>query len=723
MRASLIFPPATDPRAPHLALPYLAAVLRRAGVPTQLLDADIGGLLALLTPDRIAAGVERLKKKLQSPGGPDQQTSTRLLTRGEALVEEMPGALEVLRDKKRFYDANRFHAAREAILDAVELASAAADRPIRYDLCPIQYEIEGVDEQRLADLIGATGDPRTNLFEAYWDSDLFPAIDAWSPDFVGISIVNRQQIVPGLTMARRLRARGSFVVLGGTVFTKFVGELLRLPEFFEHFADGVVAYEGETAIVELAAQMEGARDFTKVPNFLFLDKDRVRVGETHVEDLDGLPVPDFEGLPLDQYLAPEPVLPVLVGKGCYFNECKFCDIPYINHVSKKPYRVRSPDKIALDILELNRRFGCRHFEITDEALPPRLLEKLADALLPHGGGDLSFTGYARLEPGFTPGVLSKLAAMGMRKLFFGLESGDQATLDHMRKGIRLEDVRPVLLRCREAGILFHVFSMIGFPEETEASARKTLQFFEDNVDVIDHPGNSFDIHPFGLELRTAYFSELGRLGVVVADELVRKDFVIGVRTGWVNTRGLSQDDVERLVGQYNDVLRRIFSRFHNHPIHLWPGFEEYAVLYADHYRERDFPFRTALPDDDDPRPFVISWTPALTVAREGDWMRVSSRWQTIEVDQRAFRMFSASQRRTVRELYAECIDAQLIDATGPAEPRIRAVIDAMIGARLLQIEMMVDDDARSGVGHRTERSMTPVLAQASPSPGVGGVFC
>jgi anaerobic magnesium-protoporphyrin IX monomethyl ester cyclase len=689
MRVTLIFPPATDPRAPHLALPYLAAVLRNAGIETQLIDADVNGLLALLRPDAIATNVSQVKHKLRASRDGDAETLLRLLHRGEALAEDMPRALATLRDGEAFYDVHRFHAAREAILDAAELASAAAERPIHYSLCPIQYDVEGVDEQRLGDLIAATGDPRTNLFESYWQSELFPALEAERPDLIGISIVNRQQILPGLTLARRLRARGMFVVIGGTVFTKFVSRLQQLPEFFDHFADGVVAYEGESAILELVSQLATGRDFAKVPNYLYCDGDRVRLGKTHVEDVDELPAPDFDGLPLGEYLAPAPVLPILVGKGCYFNECKFCDIPFINHVSKKPYRVRSPDKIAQDIVTLNERFGCRHFEITDEALPPRLLEKLADELAPHRYRDLSFTGYARLEPGFTPALCDKLADMGVRKLFFGLESGDQATLDHMRKGIRLENVQPVLSNCRDAGILFHVFSIIGFPEETETSARNTLRFFQDNLDIIDHPGNSFDLHPFGLELRTSYFADAGRLGVRVPEELLQKEFVIGVRNGWSNTRGLSPEEVVQLVVRYNDILRHTYSRYHNCPTHLWPGFEEYAVLYADHYRTRDFPFRTALPEDGDVRPFVIGWNPSAAVTRQDGWIRVASRWKTIEIEEPAYRMLCPRGPRTLRQFFSDCLEVNLVGSDDGAEAGIRSVVDELIGARLLQLAIDV----------------------------------
>ena len=146
---------------------------------------------------------------------------------------------------------------------------------------------------------------------------------------------------------------------------------------------------------------------------------------THVEDIDALPTPDFAGLDFKDYLAPYPVLPILTGKGCYFNRCKFCDIPYINHISRKAYRLRDVDKIATDINTLADRFGCRHFLINHQT-------------------------------------------------------------------------------------------------------------------VIDRPGNSFDMHRFGLELRTDYLRDCAGFQIEILPAALAKDFVIGVdRTQWRNPSGLN----------------------------------------------------------------------------------------------------------------------------------------------------------------------------------------
>jgi hypothetical protein len=297
------------------------------------------------------------------------------------------------------------------------------------------------------------------------------------------------------------------------------------------------------------------------------------------------------------------------------------------------------EQIVEDLRTLRARFGSRHFEITDEALPPRFLEHLADALEPYGAERFCFVGYGRLERGFTPEVCRKIARMGLKKIFFGLESGAQETLDHMDKGIRVAEVPEVLENCREAGIDIHIFSIVGFPQESERNARETYAFFERNAEVLNRPGNSFDVHPFGLELRTAYFAEAKDMGVLISPAALSKDFVVGVGDEWFNLFGLTHAEVERLAAEFNAGLKDLFRRYHGAPEHLWPGFEEYAVLYADHYSGRPFPYRTEFSGNGD----AVRWSPAVATEREGEHMRVMSRYGEVRVDQQTYRSIEAGK--------------------------------------------------------------------------------
>lgn len=690
MSVALIFPPAVDPRAPHLALPSLAAHLRQHGETVHLFDLNVGGMRYLLEPERLRESARRVRA---APGhGFDPSTAAgRLALHAGKIAASAADALAALADPLRFYDPREFHAARALIVAALELSARAFHPGLGYSIDPARYDIAGVDPQRLDPLIEATARDELNLFGAYWQDRTLPELARLAPELVGVTITNRQQLLPGLMLARRLRRAGHFTVIGGTVFSKFAAELARLPAFFAHFADALVAYEGETALLALLAQRRGGGDLAAVPNLLYARDGRVHATPTHVEDIDALPTPDFAGLDLTAYLAPHPVLPIVTGKGCYFNRCKFCDIPYINHISRKAYRVRAVERIAADVATLAERFACRHFVITDEALSPLLLTKLAAALKRLGLRDLSFTGYARLEPGFTPEVCATLREMGMKKLFFGLESADQATLDHMDKGIRVEAAPRVLANCARAGIAFHVFSIVGFPQEGEASARRTLQFFLDQRELIDAPANSFDIHPFGLELRTDYFRERARYGLEIAPPALAKDFVIGIdRTDWRSADSLTAARIAQLLDEeFHPALRQAYRRHHGRAGGgLWPGFEEYAVLYGGHYAGAPFPFFSATPELAPGQQAEFRWNPALAVMADGERVLLVGGERYLLLERRNYQ---ALADRRVGDYAGEL--AETLQAPADRPQALRERLDWLIANDFLQLRVVATPDA------------------------------
>jgi len=280
--------------------------------------------------------------------------------------------------------------------------------------------------------------------------------------------------------------------------------------------------------------------------------------------------------------------------------------------------------------------------------------------------------------------------MGMRKLYFGLESADQRTMDHMIKGTKVENVRPVLANCRDAAIDVHLFSIIGFPEEDEASARNTFQFFLDNRDVIERPGTSFDIHPFGLELRTDYFREHEKLGIRLTQNATSRDFPIGIAAeDWNNTRGISAADVNRLLDEFYPGLKSTFRRWHNVPYHLWPGFEEYAVLYAAHWDGKPFPFATSIADLAIDTAFRLNWKhPVATGERDGR-IRITNAERTVEISAFVFHTLDQSRIWTKLDL--------AVALTGAVEHMDNVVqsIDALIGVGLLQLALETTDTSLS----------------------------
>ena len=561
------------------------------------------------------------------------------------------------------------------------------------------------------DLDRVTADPRNSIFDEFYRDDVIPELERDRPDLVGISLLNGQQIIPGLMLARLLRERGHLVVIGGTVYAKFVPELMRRPRFFELFCDAVVPYEGETALIDLIERISSGRPIGGAINTIARDhRDRLIIGDVHVEDVRRLPTPDFTGLPLDRYLCPVPVLPVLTGKGCYFNRCKFCDIPAINRIASKAYRLRPPERVADDVVELHDRYGTRFFEFTDEALAPNVLLRIGEALHRRSADqlDLRFVGYARFEPAFTTATCSRLHAMGVRKLFFGLESGSQKMLDHMDKGVTLNNARVVLEACASARIAVHMFSIVGFPEETETMARETLSFFLDNADLVDRPDTSFDIHPFSLDLRTDYFDRAGLYGVDVDQVALRRvDFPLSAER-WHNANGLDRARVRELIAEFHATLHRALPTWRRFPAHLWPSFEEYALLYADAYGGRPFSFRLTLPDPGDPSPVQLTWPASLHLTPRGDLVDAWSLLGHATLPSALLALLhqprpAAPGDDLLADLAADLVHeaAATADATADASrlvDQLRVEIDRLLGAGVLQLRGVAPDSVRAVVG-------------------------
>ena len=574
-----------------------------------------------------------------------------------------------------------------------------------YSIGPIRYDVAGIDPSRLQDLELVTSDPAAGLFGEYFEQ-LVERVGRWRPELVAVSILNHQQIVPGLTLARMLKSRGHVVVIGGTVYAKFVPQLHQNPRFFELFCDALCAYEGDTAIRALAAETADASRQGRsirldgLPNLLWLDAETQTVhdGPVHSEDVSSLPTPCFDGFDLDLYLVPEPVLPILTGKGCYFNHCKFCDIPFINRAAPRPYRRRRAEQVAADMARLWERHRARHFVITDEALAPRFLLQIAETLGDHPALDPRFVGYARFEPGFTPEVCKQLQRAGLRRVFFGLESGSQRMLDHMAKGVQLETAHQVLHNCAEAGIGFHLFSMIGLPTETEADARQTLQFFLDDASIIDHPRNTLDLHRFNLDLRTEYFDNAEQYGLVVdRATLDAADFPLDAPT-WTPTVGLTHDDAARLVSEYSTVLQSRFRRSRVFPAHVYPSFEEYSLLYADRFDDADgaWSLRFELPVDGEPTPCTLSWCERLAVTEVPHGLLLSALSAERHLSVAAFELLHPAPARAPVDALLDDMLSRLggavdRDAAPTLRAELRDIVDDLLGAGLLRLRVGPSD--------------------------------
>jgi len=121
-------------------------------------------------------------------------------------------------------------------------------------------------------------------------------------------------------------------------------------------------------------------------------------------------------------------------------------------------------------------YGVRELSFEDDTftLFPSRLEQLCSMII-HEGLDISWSCNGRIEA-VEPKILELMKQAGCWQIAYGIESGDQRILDIAKKGIRLQDVRQAIKMTCQAGILSKGYFILGFPEEDEASLKRTISF-------------------------------------------------------------------------------------------------------------------------------------------------------------------------------------------------------------------------------------------------------
>jgi len=243
---------------------------------------------------------------------------------------------------------------------------------------------------------------------------------------------------------------------------------------------------------------EGGSAFSQIKGLAWRDGAEIVINPPRpfIADLDDLPLPRHDLLPLKAYRAPlvgGPYAFTVPSRGCPAG-CRFC----IKHVSYgASVRFRSPENVLAELEQLVS-LGVRKIHMyTDLFTVNRehvmgICEGILERQLP-----IKWTCNSRVDF-VDPELLKVMRRAGCWMISWGIESGEPEMLKRMHKGITVEQVEQTLRWSREAGIMNWGYFIIGLPGETEASIRKTIAFAKRlPLDLVlfhiaaPHPGTPF----------------------------------------------------------------------------------------------------------------------------------------------------------------------------------------------------------------------------------------
>jgi radical SAM superfamily enzyme YgiQ (UPF0313 family) len=289
--------------------------------------------------------------------------------------------------------------------------------------------------------------------------------------FVGLVGVQSNQFPRALDLARRFRAAGLIVVIGGFHVSGCLAMLPELPPEIRAAQEiGAILYAGESE----GRMAELLRD---------IDRGEAKPIYNYMQDLPGL----------EQAVAP--ILPREVvarvsghyasfdaGRGCPF-QCSFCTI--INVQGRKS-RYRTADDVEA-IVRANAAIDIHHFFVTDDNFARnRNWEAILDRLIALREEGLKIRLLLQVDTlcHKTPGFIEKAARAGCNSVFIGLENiNPQSLAGAKKRQNKIWEYRQMLQEWRKHAVMTWAGYILGFPADTPESIARDIEIIKRELPI------------------------------------------------------------------------------------------------------------------------------------------------------------------------------------------------------------------------------------------------
>ncbi|HWR03995.1 MAG TPA: radical SAM protein [Humidesulfovibrio sp.] len=262
--------------------------------------------------------------------------------------------------------------------------------------------------------------------------------------------------------------------------------LSALPErsLREEAADFVIQGEGLRTLPPLIDALKAKADaFAGIPGLWWRQDGHIMPGimPEMWKDLDTLPMPAWDLLPMERYRAHnwhcfddvtrrQPYATLYTSLGCPY-QCSFCCINAL--FGEHRLRSRGVDSVLAEIDFLVNTYGVRNIKIMDELFAvneKRVLElcgKIASR-----GYDLNFWAYARVNT-VSERMLEAMKKAGVNWIAYGFESGSKRVIEDVTKGYQLDKVLRVAQMTYDQGQHICANFIFGLPEDDYDSMQET----------------------------------------------------------------------------------------------------------------------------------------------------------------------------------------------------------------------------------------------------------
>jgi ribosomal peptide maturation radical SAM protein 1 len=309
---------------------------------------------------------------------------------------------------------------------------------------------------------------RTDIFYQW----ILDHVDWRSFDIIGFTL-NYGQLLPSLTIAKKIKelAPEKTIVFGGSRTVDTLG--IHMLESFE-YVDYIVSGDGEDALFLLASQHQ---NIETIPHLIYRKNNQVCYNKSDQEtNLNHAPIPSYDSFYQQLTQTTEDIqrffhyygrLPVEISRGCWWNQCTFCNLS----IQHPHYREKPVNRIIQEIRYLSERYHMMDFQLIGNTLPKTEYKTLFERLK-NLGRDFSFFAEARAGQ-LTSEDYTLMKQAGFTVIQTGIESFSHNYLQKIHKGVRVIDNIAALKFCKENDITNNYNLLVRYPNEEPQDFEET----------------------------------------------------------------------------------------------------------------------------------------------------------------------------------------------------------------------------------------------------------